>query len=130
MNASGATKITHLIGAFFAERGVLGTTDGVIVDLDETTRATLNNQLVIEGSVMGGNTLGGGDDPYACPAFIRASSCALNNGEIAQKHDLNYLRRYVPGEGQSANPSPASDKPVVIKYFMNKELLPSELLLK
>lgn len=125
---STGTALTHLTGAFFAERGVLGAENTNSVDLTaEARQAALTHQLVIEGSVMGGNTLGGGDDPYACPSFIRTSVCDEMN---AQKYDLNYLRRYIPGVGTPANPSSASDKPVIIEYFMNKELLPSELLLK
>ena len=143
--------LTDLVGTFISERGTLGLSSADETNLTETERqAELTHQLVINGSIIGGNTLGGGDDPYACPAFIRQSLCdiitlgAKSDVNIPQKYDLNYLRRFVPIQDvndldgdtdifedhpnyQRSPNNQGSTEPVIVDYYVNKTLLPEEL---
>ena len=51
-----------------------------------------SNQLYILGSLFSENTIGGAREvPKECPYYIANCSTA----DIAQKYDLNYMRRYV-----------------------------------
>ena len=123
-NKEGATAITNLVGSFIAERGIMGLYNNS-TDLSTEDRINLDNQLLIEGSVMSKNTLGGGDTPLTCPTFVRKSDCSV---EKAQKYDLNYLRRFVhDGPGSESSNNDGETNPLLIKYYINRELMPSEL---
>ncbi len=99
------SPLTVITGSFISERGILAIDDSGETQLTEGERSQLSNQLFIEGQIIGGNTLGGGDaktdGSYICPSFIKKSSCVspadiLNDPNISQKYDLNYIRRFVP----------------------------------
>ncbi|MBT4936643.1 hypothetical protein HON22_01885 [Candidatus Peregrinibacteria bacterium] len=120
--ASGG-DLTDLVGSLIAERGIVGLY-GTSTDLSTEDRTNLDNQLYIEGSVMSKNTLGGGDSPLTCPSFVKKVDCSI---EKAQKYDLNYIRRYVDGEGAASSNNGGETNPLLIKYYINRELMPSEL---
>ena len=91
-----------------------------------TNQYVLRNQLYIYGSVFSENTIWGArETPPVCPYYIDASTCNLPN--IAQKYDLNFLRRYFVAWGNALNwwinykaiydsTYPYFEYPVVIKY--------------
>jgi hypothetical protein len=84
-------SVTNISGFLYADGALVGF-DGI----DELGAGvgidTLQNQLYIYGSVISANSLGGATkSPVYCPSIIRNASC---NRDIAQKYDLNFLRRY------------------------------------
>lgn len=82
-------SVTNIVGTIFAEKSVLWY-DGI--ELDGSTNADiLKNQLHIYGSLFSENSIGWSrESTPKCPYYI-TSGCTL---EVAQKYDLNYLRRY------------------------------------
>ncbi len=83
-------NVTNIAGTLFAEKSIISY-DGT-AELDGFTRAfTLRNQLHIYGSTFSENTIGGSRmTTPQCPFYI-TSGCTT---AVAQKYDLNYLRRY------------------------------------
>ena len=83
--------VTNIDAAIYADRALISY-DGS--EMGGDTRAThLKNQLLIYGSVLSENTLGGSLKPseLKCPYFVPTGACDL---ATARKYDLNYLRRY------------------------------------
>jgi hypothetical protein len=83
-------SVTNLVWSIFAEKSLLSYSWW---ELDGVTEATvLRNQLYIYGSLFTENTIGWSREAIpVCPYYIARTACTL---EIAQKYDLNYLRRY------------------------------------
>lgn len=124
--------LSEIAGSLIAERG--------IVSVKETSDSTsfvgierdslLTNQLLITGNIVAKNTLGGSSKATPeCPSFIRRSSCT---SDIARMYDLNHLRRYASGLDDVVTQNyitidATDERPVVIEYYINKELLPIEL---
>jgi hypothetical protein len=88
-----------------------------------TNQYTLRNQLYINGSVFSENTIWWArETPPICPYYIDTTTC--NSPNIAQKYDLNFLRRYFTTWATIINwwisnfilPSDYFKYPVVIKY--------------
>jgi hypothetical protein len=84
-------SVTNISAFIYADGAVLGY-DGT-TELGQTTSISiLKNQLYIYGSVMAANTIGGSAAATPiCPAYYASTACTR---EVAQKFDLNYLRRY------------------------------------
>lgn len=81
--------VTNIVWTLFAEKSILSYN---WIELDwNAYEYLLKNQLHIYGSVFSENTIWGSRETTPrCPYFI-TSWCTL---ELAQKYDLNYLRRY------------------------------------
>jgi hypothetical protein len=84
-------SVTNISGFLYADGALVGFdgTDelGAGVGIDK-----LQNQLYIYGSVISANSLGGATkSPVYCPSIIGNASC---DRDLAQKYDLNFLRRY------------------------------------
>lgn len=83
-------SITNISGTLFAEKSLISYNGTIELD-GNTSISTLKNQLLIYGNVFSENTIGGSRKTTPqCPFYI-TSSCTT---AIAQKYDLNYLRRY------------------------------------
>jgi hypothetical protein len=98
--------ITNIVGTMFAEKSVISfDADGAGELWGGTDQETLKNQLHIYGSVFSENTIWGSrSNPITCPYYIDNDLCEItatstsqeirDAQNIAQKYDLNYLRRY------------------------------------
>jgi hypothetical protein len=83
--------VTNIASFLYADGAVLGY-DGVDELSQTTSVSVLKNQLYIYGSVIAANTIGwSAAATPICPAYYADATCTR---EIAQKFDLNYLRRY------------------------------------
>lgn len=82
--------VTNIVWTLFAEKSLISYNWSSELDWD-TLQSVLKNQLHIYGSVYSENTIGWSRlTTPACPYYI-TSICII---PIAQKYDLNYLRRY------------------------------------
>ena len=93
--------VTNIVGTFIL--------DGSVISYDGTNELGYNasiidlkNQLHIFGTIVSENTIGWSrQNPPKCPSLI--VSCPDN--KVAQKYDLNYLRRYyLVGDPGDRNP--------------------------
>ncbi len=84
-------SVTDIHAILYADRSVLSY-DGVKeFDGSNSSASELANQLYIHGSVFSENTIGWSrKTPIVCPYFVNVT-CTQ---QLAQKYDLNYLRRY------------------------------------
>lgn len=81
--------ITNIAGTLFAEKSIVSY-NGMELD-GNTSLNTLKNQLYIYGNIFSENTIGGSrKSPVQCPFYVSGTCDTV----IAQKYDLNYLRRY------------------------------------
>lgn len=82
-------SVTNIVWSLFAEKSLISYN---WVELDwNTLQSTLKNQLHIYWNVFSENTIGWSAKTIPeCPYYI--TSCSSK--ELAQKYDLNYLRRY------------------------------------
>jgi len=84
-------SVTNIDAVLFADKAVVSYNGA---EMGGNTRSTLlKNQLLIYGSVISENTLGGAVNSAGlkCPYFVPEGSC---DQDAARKYDLNYLRRY------------------------------------
>jgi len=90
-------RVTNIVGSMYAEWSLLSYNDSKWELAWNATQEDLKNQLHIYGSLFTENTIWWAsvldDDTglYDCPFNISEWSCTK---EVAQKYDLNYLRRY------------------------------------
>lgn len=107
--------VTNVVGSLFASKSLLSygydSSDGTYKEFGSSTSLkVLKNQLHIYGSVFTENTVGGSRKSIPeCPYYISKASCT---SAVAQKYDLNYLRRYyrvnnVYPYGEQGNAFPA-----------------------
>ena len=83
--------VTDIHAVLYADKSVLSYDGTKEFDGGNSSEVELRNQLYIKGSIFSENTIGGSrKTPVACPYFINVT-CTQN---IAQKYDMNYLRRY------------------------------------
>jgi len=82
-------SVTNIIGSYIIDGSVISY-NGSEIGVGDIS--TLKNQLYIYGSMVSENTIGGSRmSPNRCPSLLNISPCTI---DIAQKYDLNYLRRY------------------------------------
>ena len=79
---------------------------------------SLSNQLYIHGSVFSNNTIWWAvQTPAICPFYAEYAYSSFScTKKIAQKFDLNFLRRYYPSLGWTSSVNTNESNPVVIKY--------------
>ncbi len=84
-------SVLFIKATMYADKSLISF-DGINeLDWYNSSFSTLKNQLYIYGSVFSENTIGWSrSSPIKCPYYVHNCS----NQEIAQKYDLNYLRRY------------------------------------
>jgi len=100
--------VSEIVGTYFAEGGLMSIPESLIlvetgdVELSDSDNADGSNaqQLIIEGTMLTHNTLGGGiyqaaSDTYITPWEVLPAAIA-GNQERAQRYDLHYLRAYGP----------------------------------
>lgn len=84
--------VTRIEATIFAEKSLLSSSDWINAHDGNTSQSVLKNQLSIYGSVFSENTIGGSrNSPVMCPYY---EVCSPTDLILAQKYDLNYLRRY------------------------------------
>lgn len=89
-------EVTNIVGTMFAEGALMSYDHSNGWEISwNATQDQLKNQLHIYGSVFSENTIGWAsvldeNDLYSCPFNITE----LCTKQLAQKYDLNYLRRY------------------------------------
>jgi hypothetical protein len=86
-------NITNMVWSYIID-GSLISYNGTEIDVWDIS--TLKNQLYIYGSIVSENTIGGsrmsgGVWQVKCPSLLNIENCTT---ALAQKYDLNYLRRY------------------------------------
>jgi hypothetical protein len=82
--------VTDIHALLYADRSVLSYDGTKEFDGSNSNASELNNQLYVKGSIFSENTIWGSrKTPIACPFFV--GTCTQ---DIAQKYDMNYLRRY------------------------------------
>jgi len=87
------TSVTDIHAILYTNRSVMSTTNGINRLDGSTSLATLANQLYIRWTVFSENTLWWSRSATPeCPYYVADSDC--NSSWVAQKYDLNYLRRY------------------------------------
>ena len=87
-------SITNMVWSYIIDGSAISY-DGVN-EISVWDIATLKNQLYIYGSIVSENTIGGSRISTAgwqvkCPSLLNIENCTT---ALAQKYDLNYLRRY------------------------------------
>lgn len=83
-------SVTNVVGTLVAQKAVMSY-DGTRELGGDTNITTLKNQLYIHGSIISRNTIGGSrKSTPECPKFHTGACTEI----IAQKYDLNFLRRY------------------------------------
>lgn len=128
--------VTNLVGGIYAEGSLMGASDSApansiendeIYDGFNGDKTDLNNQLLIKGTLITHNTIGGSrQNPIDFPVTVDETCGSLNDGsmnqECAERYDLNYIRNFVTSGstalngGSFANPQPTSNAPFVIEY--------------
>lgn len=83
--------VTDIHAVLYADKSVLSYDGSKEFDGSNSNAAELKNQLYIKGSIFSENTIGGSrKTPISCPFFVNTTCTS----ELAQKYDMNYLRRY------------------------------------
>lgn len=109
-------SVNYIKAIMYADKSLISAEDtnsNWFIELSEehdgnTSFWTLKNQLYIYGSVFSENTIGWSrSSPLKCPYYI--SSCT--DQDMAQKYDLNYLRRYYVNDSNSDWVIDSSDTP-------------------
>ncbi len=98
------TEVKNFVGTYFADGALTSTVNNVnpkMIDLlDREDKDILGNQLLLEGTLLTQNTLGGGMlEPLINPWGPE------NDRAEAQKYDLHFIRRYYPQTDEEGNPS-------------------------
>ncbi len=84
-------SITNIVGTYIIDGSVMSYSDA-LGEIGVGDIATLKHQLYIYGSIVSENTIGGSRmSPLKCPSLLNMS---CTTSAMAQKYDLNYLRRY------------------------------------
>lgn len=98
--------LTQIVGTYFAEGGLISIPDSlIIVDTGDVTLAdgdngdaTNNKQLIIEGTILTHNTLGGGIFQLTSNAYITpwetTPDSTTDSQERATRYDLHFMRAY------------------------------------
>ncbi len=106
--------VTKIVGTYYAEGGIMSLPEGVIVvstgdvSLSDSDNGDSNpQQIIVEGTILTHNTLGGGiyqatSDTYITP-WETLDATVPGNDIRAQRYDLHYLRSYGP-DFDSAEP--------------------------
>lgn len=85
------SEVTNIVGTYVLDGSILTSTDGSNPTWFLKI-AQLKNQLHIYGSIISENTIWWSRmNPRKCPPLISESCSSL---AVAQKYDMNYLRRY------------------------------------
>ena len=107
--------LTQIVGTFFAEGGLISIPDSlIVVDTGDVTLADSDNgdpnnskQLIIEGTMLTHNTLGGGIFQLTSNAYITPWETTPDAGADAQaratRYDLHFMRAY-SAEFDAADP--------------------------
>jgi len=105
-------SVTQIHAIMYADKSLLSYNDlyGELALSNWWSQSTLNNQLYILGTVFTENTIGASrSTPAVCPYYIDDIICSTQ--EIAQKYDLNYLRRYFIYDSNSDGIIDSADAP-------------------
>lgn len=102
-------SVRDIHAILYADRSVLSYDGTKEFDGTNSSAAELANQLYIRGSVFSENTIGGSrKTPISCPYFVNVA-CTQ---DVAQKYDMNYLRRYfIYDSNLSGTIQPTIDSP-------------------
>lgn len=116
-------SVNNLVGGFYLEGSLMSATDSSgsfkVIDGSDTT-TSLANQLLLKGTLISRNTIGGSrQSPLKFPEGV-ASACGTTK-ECAERYDLNYLRDFsmsgsIVLNGGIKSIGTTSASPFVIEY--------------
>ncbi len=125
-------EVVNLEAVIYTDKSLISYNDA-LWEIDwSISRTVLENQLFIHWSVYSNNTIGWTiKDPSECPFYAYdyypSFTCSY---KVAQKFDLNFLRRYYPTLPWESSNLTTEDNPIVIKYNPIIQISPPPLFKK
>ncbi|MDD4151924.1 MAG: hypothetical protein PHR68_04885, partial [Candidatus Gracilibacteria bacterium] len=108
--------VTYIKSSIYADGGIISSNDSGIPYMSDTDERTndLDKQLVIKGSILTRNTIGGAVN--AGGKYILPGGETTTNFDTAMIYDLNYLRRFNIGWESNKSLNNNNSNNVVIIY--------------